>query len=99
MIWSFEVRKKSLKSFKYLNNVIINKLNTIFRDEDNVRNLEFEPLPELLTEIPLDDVDSSRSRAVITTEPYATSHLEVSTIPNDVMFPEDMFERCYTNIC
>ena len=74
---------------------------SILRDDDNERTLEFEPLPELLTEIPLDDIDSSRSRTVITTEPYATSHLEVSTIPNDVMFPEDMFERYYliTSIC
>ena len=74
---------------------------SILRDDDNERTLEFEPLPELLTEIPLDDIDSSRSRTVITTEPYATSHLEVSTIPNDVMFPEDMFERYHlnTSIC
>ena len=63
------------------------------REDDNFRNLEFEPLPEFLTEIPLDDVDSSRSLAVITTEPYSRSQLEVTTIPNDVMFPEDMFER------
>ena len=66
---------------------------TDFRDDENIRNLEFEPLPDFLTEIPLDDVDSSRSQNVITTEPWTRSQLEVTTVPNDVMFPEDMFER------
>ena len=76
----------------------LNAILTDFRDDDNIRNLEFEPLPEFLTEIPLDDVDSFRSQTVITTEPWTRSQLdfgqlEVSTVPNDVMFPEDMFER------
>ena len=66
---------------------------TDFRDDENIRNLEFEPLPDFLTEIPLDDFDSSRSQNVITTEPWTRSQLEVTTVPNDVMFPEDMFER------
>ena len=70
-----------------------NTILTDFRDDDNIRNLEFEPLPEFLTEIPLDDVDSFRSQTVITTEPWTRSQLEVTTVPNDVMFPEDMFER------
>ena len=70
-----------------------NHISTDFRDDDNIRNLEFEPLPEFLTEIPLDDVDSFRSQTVITTEPWTRSQLEVTTVPNDVMFPEDMFER------
>ena len=57
-------------------------------------------MPEFLTEIPLDDGHDlrysergSRSSNVITSEPYASSQLEVTTVPNDVLFPEDMFER------
>ena len=57
-------------------------------------------MPEFLTEIPLDDGHGlsfserdSRPSNVITSEPYATQHLELTTIPNDVLFPEDMFER------
>ena len=64
-------------------------------------NLTFEPLPETLTEIPLDDDDIDFSPAiatntvpnVVTTEPYATSQLEVSVVSNEMLFPEDMFER------
>ena len=63
-------------------------------------NLAFERLPEVLTEIPLDDADdlnftlgTLQPRDVITTEPYATSHLEVTDMSNDVLRPDDMFQR------
>ena len=62
--------------------------------------MTFEPLPEVLTEIPLDEEDGFRSSAsagspfnVVTTPPYATSKLEVTTVSNEILFPEDMFER------
>ena len=72
--------------------------NFIFSDRTQSGNLEFEQLPGFLTEIPLDDVDGLRfsesvSTNVITSEPYARSQLEVTTVPSDVLFPEDMFER------
>ena len=74
--------------------------NFIFSWPTESRNLEFEQLPEFLTEIPLDDghglsysETASRPSNVITSEPYASSQLEVTTVPNDVLFPEDMFER------
>ena len=59
--------------------------------------MDFEPLPEFLTEIPLDEGDglrfSERTSNVITSEPYASSTLQVATVPNEVMLPEDMFGR------
>ena len=66
----------------------------------SVGNLAFERLPEVLTEIPLDDAEdlnftlgTLQPRDVITTEPYATSHLEVTDMSNDVLRPDDMFQR------
>ena len=62
--------------------------------------MTFEELPEILYEIPLDEedgrrstVDNVRSSNVVTNEPYATSQLEVTTVSNEILFPEDMFER------
>ena len=66
----------------------------------SVGNLAFERLPEVLTEIPLDDAEdlnftlgTLQPQDVITTEPYATSHLEVTDMSNDVLRPDDMFQR------
>ena len=80
-------------------------LNLTFSDFHNSRNVSFEPLPPFLTEIPLDEEDGLRASAgygrpgnVITMEPYATSHLEVTTASNEILFPQDMFER-YKIMC
>ena len=74
-------------------------------DVDSSGNLAFEPLPDF-TEIALDDFDGPRyspvisgSSNVITTEPYSRTQLEVTTVSNEILFPEDMLERSVDISC